>query len=304
VQRSGNERRDNSYGQNMSILQMNEKSSHGRMNGVSRNLVVAIVNTTIALSLGGTAVFGDTSADSATKNSSEQTQDKAKVDSAATPADTTTATDVTTPSNSQTAKPESEAPHYNGEPSEPPKPVVTPPAKATPADRPDPKGQDAAVKLYSQGKFALAAKGLEKFIQDGTAAVSTHAYLAYCLYNMRQYRAALKQFDWVSKYSTKAISLQMSAERSGHFIRCRMAGKCPGGCLQADDPRWQHPAGLDPAKRWIKFSTKGGWEAVSDGHLGQLVVVEHGEMVNKGVCPICGGTGTVSVLHDGDPVPQ
>jgi TolA-binding protein len=285
---------------------MNQESSKERMNRfVSRKLLLATVNTAISLVLGGSAACADTAADAAKQNGTEQTQDKAKVDSAATPAETTTAKDKTTPSNSQPALPASESPAAKeAGASEPPKPAEIPPAKMLPADRPDPKGQDAAVKLYSQKKYALAAKGLEKFIQDGTAAVSTHAYLAYCLYNMRQYRAALKQFDWVSKYSTKAISLQMSADRSRNFLRCRMAGKCPGGCLQTDDPRWQHPAGLDPAKRWIKFTTTGGWEAISDSHLGAVVVLEHGAMVNKGICPVCGGTGTVPVLHDGDPVPQ
>ena len=183
------------------------------------------------------------------------------------------------------------------------KPAVEP-SKSAPCDRPLPQGQAAAVKLYSAGKFALAAKEFQKFIQVGTADVDTHGYLAYCLYNMRQYRRAVKEFDWVEKYGTKTLSLQRSAESSSQTLRSRMAGICPGNCLKPNDSRWQHLPGLEPGHMWIKFPKANGWAAISDRHMGQVVVSEHGAMVNKGVCPICGGSGRVSVLHDGDPVPQ
>jgi len=206
----------------------------------------------------------------------------------------------TTPSSQQKSQPvEDSSATKTTAPTEALQPAVTPAEKLIPADRSKPAGLDAAVKLYSQRKFALAATQFEKIIQTGTADVNTHAYLAYCLYNMRQYRAASKQYDWVSKYATKSISLQMSAQRSSSTLRLRMAGQCPGSCLKASDPRWQN----DAKGRWIRFSTKGGWSAVSTAHIGQVFVVEHGELVGKGTCPICGGSGTVAVLHDGDPVP-
>ena len=174
-------------------------------------------------------------------------------------------------------------------------------ASATPAEKPPPKGQDAAIKLYSAKKFALAAKEFQKFINTGTANVDTHAYLAYCLYSMRQYHQALKQFDWVAKYATKEVSLQRSAESSASTLRCRMAGICPANCLKPNDPRWQRgPSG----ERIIKFPRAHGYDYVTDHDMGEIVIVQNGGIKLGGTCPVCGGTGTVPVLHDGDPVPQ
>lgn len=181
---------------------------------------------------------------------------------------------------------------------------VAPPKPLPPADRPAPKGQDAVVKLYSQKKFAQAAKEFQQYIKDGTADVNTHAYLAYCLYNMRQYHQAVKQFDWVAKYATKSLTLQRSAEASARTLRNYFAGVCPGDCLKRNDPRWQYYPGLDPSVRWIKWSARGGWSAISEHHIGQLVTFNNGEAHPGPTCPICGGTGTVPVLHDGDPVPH
>jgi hypothetical protein len=160
------------------------------------------------------------------------------------------------------------------------------------------------VKLFSQRKYPLAAKEFQKFIKDGTADVNTHAYLSYCLYNMRQYTQALQQFDWVSKYGTKSLTLKRSAEASATTLRNLMIGRCPNQCLKPDDPRWQIIPKLDPHKKWIRFSNPGGWEAISDGHMGQVVYSRGGHMVNDGVCPTCGGTGHVGILHNGDAVPQ
>ena len=171
-------------------------------------------------------------------------------------------------------------------------------------DKPPPKGQDVAVKLYSQRKFIEAAKMFEGFINNGTADTNTHAYYAYCLYNTKRYSKALAQWRWVVDHA-KSVELKRSAENSMRMLQGYMRGVCPGNCLKANDPRFGHYSGLDPQKRWIKFSRPGGWTAVSDEHVGQLLVTDKDGTVHPGdTCPTCGGTGTVPVLRDGQPLPH
>jgi hypothetical protein len=175
-----------------------------------------------------------------------------------------------------------------------------------PADRPPPKGQAAAVKLYSARKFDQATKMFQQFIKDGVADVNTHAYLAYCLYSMRQYHQALKQYDWVAKYGIHTVTLQNSAESSARMLRCHMNGICPMNCLKPNDPRWRHVdvAGNPSNDIWAVFPVSGGRKAFSDHHMGDLIVYENGDWVDKGKCPVCGGSGQVPILKDGDPNPQ
>jgi tetratricopeptide (TPR) repeat protein len=180
------------------------------------------------------------------------------------------------------------------------------PQRGKPADIPPPKGLNQAVKLYSASKFDLAAKQFQKFIKDGVADVNTHAYLAYCLYNMKMYTKALKEFDWVAKNATHSITLQRSAENSARTLRCYMSGVCPGNCLKANDPRWHHAhvQGHPDTDLWIDFHYAHGSKSWSQNHIGDVIEYVNGEPTNKGTCPICGGTTRVAVLKDGDPVPH
>jgi hypothetical protein len=81
-----------------------------------------------------------------------------------------------------------------------------------------------------------------------------------------------------------------------------MAGVCPAPCLKANDPRWF----LKPdGKHWISvsYSRKATW-IFSENHIGEYVANENGIPVLKGTCPVCGGTGRVKILKDGDPTPR
>jgi hypothetical protein len=190
------------------------------------------------------------------------------------------------------------------------KPLAQEPVKETatknsdkPGDRPPPAGFDAAEKLYNAGKFALAQKAFEKFINSGVADVKTHLDLAYCLYYQRIYSRAMKEFDWVAK-NAKLISMQRSAEATARTLRCYRAGICPANCLKANDPRWQRLPDKDPNELWIKFPYSGGWSAWSEHHIGQRIEYVNGKPENLGTCPVCDGTGTVPVLKDGAPLPH
>lgn len=70
--------------------------------------------------------------------------------------------------------------------------------------------------------------------------------------------------------------------------------RCPASCLKKDDPGWM-PG--QEGKTWMVFpSHKPGANAGhmwSTLHIGQLIVYEDGEPVNKGVCQTCHGTSVV-----------
>jgi hypothetical protein len=66
---------------------------------------------------------------------------------------------------------------------------------------------------------------------------------------------------------------------------------CPDKCLKAESFTGAPDA---DGKRWRSFRGKSGGVAKwSDAHIGELVVMENGEPVNKGKCPTCDGTTRV-----------
>jgi hypothetical protein len=72
---------------------------------------------------------------------------------------------------------------------------------------------------------------------------------------------------------------------------------CPGPCMKLDSGRWVHMdvPGHDPSELWMKFQETGGsWQAWSQHHVGEVVVMQNGKAVNIGRCKICGGTTKVN----------
>ena len=176
------------------------------------------------------------------------------------------------------------------------------PAQMEPHKRPVPAGYDAAAELYKQKKFPQAGKAFETIIQKGAANVDTHLSLAYCYLVQRLYSKAVKEFEWVAKYGKNSMTLQNQAGRTAISLRTYMAGVCPAPCLKANDPRWTLKA---DGKRWIKvqYSSKSA-RLISEYHVGEYVANINGDPVLKGACPVCGGTGQVAKLKDGDPPPR
>ena len=82
---------------------------------------------------------------------------------------------------------------------------------------------------------------------------------------------------------------------------CRASGcaggqvPCPGPCLKLSVGRWEHleVAGHDPKELWQKFYGSGGWQAWSQGHVGEVVVIREGKPVNIGAFPVCHKRATV-----------
>jgi hypothetical protein len=70
---------------------------------------------------------------------------------------------------------------------------------------------------------------------------------------------------------------------------------CPGGCLQLDRGVWVHLAGQPATELWQKIYYNGRYMgAYSEHHVGDVIAVQNGQLVDTGVCPICGGTGKVN----------
>lgn len=86
------------------------------------------------------------------------------------------------------------------------------------------------------------------------------------------------------------------------MVACRVPGciggkvDCPGPCLKLSRGAWIHMnvAGHDPKELWQKFpESGGGYQAWTQGHVGEVVVMQKGKAVNIGKCLTCGGTTKV-----------
>src|SRR5882724_4138475 len=68
--------------------------------------------------------------------------------------------------------------------------------------------------------------------------------------------------------------------------------ECPGSCLRLSRGKWEHleVAGHPPTDLWQKFPDgPDGWTAWTQGHVGEVIVVQNGKAANLGKCKQCGG---------------
>jgi hypothetical protein len=112
--------------------------------------------------------------------------------------------------------------------------------------------------------------------------------------------------------TTNALPGQADGPKSGEKIcfACRGTGlvectapgcrngmvDCPGPCLKLDRGVWVHlvVAGHPASDVWQKFrNSDGSWTAFNQGHVGHVIVLQNGRVVDSGPCKICGGTGKV-----------
>src|SRR5436305_1691774 len=59
--------------------------------------------------------------------------------------------------------------------------------------------------------------------------------------------------------------------------------ECPGPCLKLTRGKWEHleVAGHPPTDLWQKFPDgQGGWTAWTQGHVGEVIVVQNGKAAN------------------------
>lgn len=95
------------------------------------------------------------------------------------------------------------------------------------------------------------------------------------------------------------------AEPTKPCFQCKGAGKitcpycvkglmdCPGPCLKASTPGWQHlnVPGHGPEELWMKYpdDTGSGYQAWSQKHIGQVVKRQNGRASITETCPQCKG---------------
>lgn len=156
-------------------------------------------------------------------------------------------------------------------------------------------------KLFQEKKYQAAAASLtvsaNSPADDGEAGI----LLGYCFYEMHQYQKALDQYKKVSE-AGKLISVKNRAQRLAATLNSYMRGICPGSCLKPTTPGWRKMAvpGKPDRLVWMVFpyldpAGKGGSEYWSNDHMGEVIEYVNGRPINKGPCPICAGTGKVSL---------
>lgn len=156
-------------------------------------------------------------------------------------------------------------------------------------------------KLFQEKKYPAAAASLavaaQSPLDDGEAGI----LLGYCFYEMHQYQKALEQYKKVSE-TGKLISVKNRAQRLAATLNSYMKGICPGNCLKPSTPGWRKMdvPGKPDRLVWMVFpyldpAGKGGSEYWSNDHMGEVIEYVNGRPINKGPCPLCSGTGKVSL---------
>jgi len=160
---------------------------------------------------------------------------------------------------------------------------------------------DKGAKLFQTQKYAEAlthfSKAAKSAAEDGEGMIME----GYCFFNLKQYPKALAKYKEASEKG-KLISIRNKAQKLAQTLDCYMRGICPGNCLKPSMPGWRkmYVAGKPDYLVWMVYpyldpAGKGGSEYWSNDHMGEVIEYVNGRPVNKGKCPICHGTGHVSL---------
>lgn len=85
-------------------------------------------------------------------------------------------------------------------------------------------------------------------------------------------------------------------------IKCAAPGcvdgvvDCPGPCIRLSRGVWMHMdvAGHPPTDLWQKFNEGNGqYTAFNQSHVGHVIAMQNGKVVDTGPCQLCGGSGKV-----------
>jgi hypothetical protein len=71
---------------------------------------------------------------------------------------------------------------------------------------------------------------------------------------------------------------------------------CPGPCVKLSRGNWSHTdinGNYSPILWQVYKTPDGGTHAISEHHVGHVIVIQNGKQVDTGPCKICGGTGKV-----------
>jgi hypothetical protein len=160
---------------------------------------------------------------------------------------------------------------------------------------------DKGAKLFQCQQYAQAlthfSKAAKSAAEDGEGIIME----GYCFFNLRQYPKALTKYKEASEKG-RLISIRNKAQKLAQTLDCCMRGICPGNCLKPSMPGWRkmYVAGKPEHLVWMVYpyldpAGKGGCEYWSNDHMGEVIEYVNGRPVNRGKCPICHGTGHVSL---------
>ncbi len=156
-------------------------------------------------------------------------------------------------------------------------------------------------KLYQTQKFQEALKHFQNAAATEADDGEARIMVGYCYYSLKQYDKALKEYTLAADKG-KFISVRNKAQRLAQTLRTYMVGICPGNCLKPSMPGWRkmNVPGKPDRLVWMVYpyldpAGKGGSEYWSNDHMGEVIEYVNGRPINKGTCPICKGTGKVSL---------
>lgn len=156
-------------------------------------------------------------------------------------------------------------------------------------------------KLYQTQKFQEALKHFQNAAATEADDGEARIMVGYCYYSLKQYDKALKEYTLAADKG-KLISVRNKAQRLAQTLRTYMVGICPGNCLKPSMPGWRkmNVPGKPDRLVWMVYpyldpAGKGGSEYWSNDHMGEVIEYVNGRPINKGTCPICNGTGKVSL---------
>lgn len=173
-------------------------------------------------------------------------------------------------------------------------------------DEPDSIGKEKqayllGANLYQQKRYKDALKPLESAANSANDDGEAGILLGHCYYQLKQYTKALDRFRLVTK-SGKLVSVRNRAQSLARSLDLSIRGICPGNCLKLSTPGWKkmNVPGTPSRLVWMVFpyldpEGKGGSEYWSNDHLGEVIEYVNGRPINRGACPICKGSGKISL---------
>ncbi len=156
-------------------------------------------------------------------------------------------------------------------------------------------------KLFREKKYADALKHYKKAADTSTDDGECAILVGQCYFHLKDYDKALKQYQSVAE-NGKRISVKNKAQKYAQQLSCMMKGICPGNCLKPSMKGWRKMkvAGTPDRLVWMVYpyldpAGKGGSEYWSNDHMGEVIEYVNGRPKNMGKCPICNGTGKITL---------
>lgn len=163
------------------------------------------------------------------------------------------------------------------------------------------KEYSEGTKFFQEKKFSDALKHYKRAAETTTDDGECAILVGRCYFHLKEYDKALKQYESVAQ-NGKRITVKNKAQKYAQQLSCMMKGICPGNCLKPSMKGWRKMKveGTPDRLVWMVFpyldkAGKGGSEYWSNDHMGEVIEYVNGRPKNMGKCPICNGTGKITL---------